>query len=129
MTGAVLVISDGGSGWYCYLEDQPWIKNSKKVVFSLTLKFDGRSPVPDNYSQLLVKASCYCSITHRVRPFATPFTEHTCLPVTSLSVTVSQSLLKLLSIESMMPSTISSSATPFSSCPQSFPASGSFPMS
>ena len=38
-------------------------------------------------------------------------------------------LLKLTSIESVMPSTISSSVTPFSSCPQSFPASGSFPMS
>ena len=29
---------------------------------------------------------------------------------------------------SVMPSTISSSVVPFSSCPQSFPASGSFPM-
>ena len=40
-----------------------------------------------------------------------------------------QSLLKLLSIESVMFLTISSSASPFSSCPQYFPASGSFPMS
>ena len=32
-------------------------------------------------------------------------------------------------IESVMPSAISSSVIPFSSCPQSFPASGSFPMS
>ena len=45
----------------------------------------------------------------------------------SLSFTISWSLLKL-----MMPSnhsTISSSVIPFSSCPQSFPSSGSFPMS
>ena len=47
----------------------------------------------------------------------------------SLSFTISQSLLKFMSIESMMPSTISSSITPFSSCPQSFSASGSFPVS
>ena len=47
----------------------------------------------------------------------------------SLSFTTSQSLLKLMSIESVMPSTISSSVIPFSSCFQSFPASGSFPMS
>ena len=43
------------------------------------------------------------------------------------SITNSQSSLKLMSIESVMPS-ISSSVVPFSSCPQSFPASGSFLM-
>ena len=46
----------------------------------------------------------------------------------SLFITNSQSLPKLMCIESVMPSTISSSVIPFS-CPQSFPASGSFPMS
>ena len=44
----------------------------------------------------------------------------------SLSITNSQSLLKLISIELVMPSTISSSVVRFSSCPQSFPASGLF---
>ena len=38
----------------------------------------------------------------------------------------SQSLLRLMFIESVMPSKISSSVIPFSSCPQSFPVSGSF---
>ena len=47
----------------------------------------------------------------------------------SLSITNSQSWLKLMSIESVMPSTISSSIIPFPSCPQSFPALGSFPVS
>ena len=47
----------------------------------------------------------------------------------SLSITNSRSLLKLMSIESMMPSTISSSVVPFFSCLRSFPVSGSFPMS
>ena len=42
----------------------------------------------------------------------------------SLSITNSWSSPKLLSIESS-----SSSVIPFSSCPQSFPASGSFPVS
>ena len=46
-----------------------------------------------------------------------------------LSITNSQSSLKLMSIESVMPSSISSSLVPFSSCLQSFPVSGSFPMS
>ena len=39
-----------------------------------------------------------------------------------------QSLLKLMSIKSVMPSNHLTSVVPFSSCPQSLPASGSFPM-
>ena len=46
----------------------------------------------------------------------------------SLTFTVSQSLLKLMSIESVKPSNHLILCLPFSSCPQSFPASGSFPM-
>ena len=45
-----------------------------------------------------------------------------------VGITNSWSLLKLMSIESVMPS-ISSSVTPFSSRPQSFPESGSFQIS
>ena len=52
-----------------------------------------------------------------------------CTPQTSLSFTISQSLLKLMSIESMMTSNHLISVTLFSSCPQSFPAPGSFLMS
>ena len=62
----------------------------------------------------------------RVQVFVTPWTA-ACQA--SLSFSVSQSFLKLMSIELVMPSTISSSVAPFSSCPQYFPASGSFPMS
>ena len=59
--------------------------------------------------------------------FVTPWTA---ARQASLSITNSQSLLRLMSIESVMPSpTISSSVIPFSSCLQSFPASGSFQMS
>ena len=47
----------------------------------------------------------------------------------SVSITSSWSLLKLMSIESMMPSNHLILCRPLSSCPQSFPASGSFPMS
>ena len=52
-----------------------------------------------------------------------------CSNQASLSITNSQSLLKLMYIELVTPSTISSSVVPFSSCPQSLPASGSFEMS
>ena len=47
---------------------------------------------------------------------------------TSLSITISRSLLKLMSSWWCHPS-ISSSVVPFSSCLQSFPASGSFSVS
>ena len=48
----------------------------------------------------------------------------------SLSFAISQSLLQLMPIESVMPSNhlILCHPVPFSSCPQSFPASGSFPV-
>ena len=47
----------------------------------------------------------------------------------SLSITNFWSSLKLTSIESVMPSSHLISVVPFSSCPQSLPASESFPMS
>ena len=47
----------------------------------------------------------------------------------SLSFTVSLSLLKLMSTESVMPSNHLTLCCPFSSCPQYFLASGSFPKS
>ena len=48
---------------------------------------------------------------------------------TSLSFTISWSSLKLVSIESVLPSNHLILFALFSSCPQSLPASGSFPMS
>ena len=47
----------------------------------------------------------------------------------SLSFTISQSLIKLMSIESVMPSNHLILCCPFSLCLQSFLASGSFPVS
>ena len=62
----------------------------------------------------------------RVRIFATPWTA-ACQP--SLSFTISWSLLKLISIEFIMPSNHLVLYCPPASCLQSFPASGSFPTS
>ena len=61
----------------------------------------------------------------RVRLFATPWTA---TRQASLSITNSWSLLKLISIESVMPSNCLILCRPFSSHLQSFPALGSFPM-
>ena len=54
--------------------------------------------------------------------FATPHQD-------SLSLTISRSLPKFMSIESVMPSNRLILCHPFSSCPQSFPGLGSFPVS
>ena len=67
----------------------------------------------------------FSSVAQDVRLFATPWTA---ARQASLFITNSWSLLKLMSIELVMP-TISSSVIPFSSHLQSFPASGSFSMS
>ena len=58
--------------------------------------------------------------------FVTPWTA---AQQVSLSFTISQSLLKLMSIESVMPSNHLIFVVPFSFCLQSYPALGSFPMS
>ena len=63
---------------------------------------------------------------HHVLLFATPWAVE-CQD--SLSITNSQSLLRLTSIELVMPPTITSSVILFFSCLQSFPASGSFQIS
>ena len=62
----------------------------------------------------------------RVWLFVTPWTT-ACQA--SLSFNISQSLLKLMPSSQWCHPAISSSVIPFSSCLQSFPASGSFPMS
>ena len=72
----------------------------------------------------MVQVSSVQSLS-RVQLFATPWTA---AHQASLSITNSQSLLKLTSIKSVMPSNHLILCRPFSSCPQSFPASGSFPM-
>ena len=72
-----------------------------------------------------VKFSSLQSLS-RVRLFATPWiTAHQA----SLSINNSWSSLRLMSIESVMPSSHLILFVPFSSCPQSLPASGSFQMS
>ena len=58
--------------------------------------------------------------------FATPWAAACQAP---LSFSISQSLLKFMPIELVMPSTISSSVATFFSCLLSFPASGYFPVS
>ena len=79
-----------------------------------------------NYLKLALRMFSSVQLLSCVRLFATPWTA-ACQA--SLSITNSQSLLKLMSIESVMPSNHLIFCWPLSSCLQSFPASGSFPVS
>ena len=67
----------------------------------------------------------FSSSFSRVQLFATPWTA---AGQASLSITNSQSLLNSCPLSRWCHPTISSSVIPFTSHPQSFPASGSFPM-
>ena len=69
---------------------------------------------------------CCCSVTQSCQLLVTPWTT---THQASLSFSISWRLLQLMSIESMMPSNHFILYRSFCSCPQSFPASGSFPMS
>ena len=72
----------------------------------------------------------YCSVTKSwLCKSQTPATSRTAARQASLSFTISLSLLKLTSIELVIPSNHPILCAPFSSCPQSLPASGSFPKS
>ena len=77
-------------------------------------------PCPFSTSQ------CSVQSLSRVRLFLTPWTA---ARQASLSVTNSQSLLKLMSIESVMPSSHLILCRPLLLSPSIFPASGSFQMS
>ena len=74
----------------------------------------------------LVKSFVVFQLLSYVWLFATPWTAAL---QASLSFTISQTLLNSCALSWWCHPTISSSVAPFSSCPQSFPASGSFPMS
>ena len=97
-------------------------------IFSPTHKMivtPSRRKMTQKLIKLLHPVFVVQSLSH-VWLFATPWAT---ARQDSLSFTISWSLLKLTFIESVMPSNISSSIVHFSSCLQSFPASGSFPMS
>ena len=68
---------------------------------------------------------CYCSVAKSCLALSTSWTA---AHQASLSFTISQSLLRLVSIELVMPSNHLILCPPPSSCPQYFPASGSFPV-
>ena len=111
----------------------PWLSNSKVKMFIFIWASSFCSQKKDNFVGKMKNTLLYISVTmfssvqslSCVRLFATPWiTAHQA----SLFITNSRSSPKPMSIELVMPSN-HLILIPFSSCPQSFPASGSFQMS
>ena len=100
------------SGSFCYLYG---CVHFMKISWAVHLRF-----------MHFLYVRCSLQSLSRVWLFATPWTA---AHQASLSITNSWSLLKLMSITSVMPSNHLTSVVPFSSHLQSFPASWSFLMS
>ena len=80
-----------------------------------------------NSQQVRLWSCCFCWSIAKLCPTLRPHgLQHARLPCSSLSPGACSDSCSLCR---WCHPTISSSVTPFSSCPQSFPASGSFPMS
>ena len=96
----------------------------------LPLSHQGRLPLVFKIilieKKIITSLSMFSSVTQLCPTFATPWTT---ARQASLSITNSWSLLKLMSIESMMPSSHLILCRSLLLLPSSFPASGSFPMS
>ena len=104
---------------------EPWRENTvfgREIVQFRYVGFE----MPIQNSGLGIGRFSSVQSLSRVRLFATPWTA---ARQASLSITISRSSLRLTSIESVMPSSHLILCAPFSSCPQSFPGSVSFPMS
>ena len=99
-----------------------WYRHKTRNIYQI--RKQDRSPVINPCTCTYDHLSSVQLLSH-VQLFAAPWTE-ACQA--SLSITRSWSLLKLMSIESAMPSNHLILCHPLSSCLQFFPASGSFQM-
>ena len=129
-----LMTSDSANLWTGVLQAPLSMEISRQEYWSV-LPFPSPGDLPDPEIEpgshalaggFFTTAPSVIQLLSRVRLFTTPWTA---AHQASLSFTISRSLLKLMSIESVLPSNISSSVVPFSSCLQSFTAWGSFPVS
>ena len=86
----------------------------------------GQGGAPEETAESVGSTAVAVQLLSLFRFFSTPWTA---AHQSSLSFTVSQSLLELMSIESVMPSNHLILCRPLFFLPSTFPASGSFPMS
>ena len=116
--------------WYCYWVGEDWVDQplGGDKVLDLLHVLSGESDLGrrNNYgNHLIIQVVLFWfrSVAQSCPILATPWTAAHQAP---LSITNSQSLLKLMSIESVMPSNHLILCHPLFSCLQSFPALGTF---
>ena len=123
-------ISEFVGGWVKAEGDSPITGSIYCLLLGVYLKSDTNFHYISLFPSTFFRSPQFSSVQllSHVQLFVTPW-----IPArqASLSIIISQSPPKPMSIESVMPSSdvISSSVVPVSSCLQSLPASGSFPMS
>ena len=108
----------------CASTTEPKCSRARVLQLEKTLHTATKSPLTTTKMQPNQFSSV--QLLSRVRIPATPWTA---AHQASLSITNSWSLPKIIPLSRWCHPTISSSVVPFSSCPQSFPASRSFQMS
>ena len=115
-------VGDGQGGLACC---DSWDPKELGTTEQLSTHMDGKmgrsARNVHRYQFSSVQFSC-SAVSNSLQP-------HESQHASPLSITNSWSLLKLMSVESVMHPAILSSVVPFSSCLQSLPASGPFPMS
>ena len=109
---------------YIILKRQHKYKSSWSEIWKWILRYDTKSASKQRKNSNYIQFRSGQSF-NRARLFATP---QTAAHQASLFFTNSQSLLKLMSIESVMPSNHLILCRPVLLLPQSFPGSGSFPV-
>ena len=122
-------VPESGSCWLVCLRsmsvfNSPFFVSSVSLSASATYYINQPEDISTQFSSNCYIFSCL-SVQFSRSVVSNSVTPWTAARQASLSLTKSQSLLKLMSIESVM---LSNNVVPFSSCPQSFPSSVSFPM-
>ena len=108
----------------CFLFDLHTLSLINLLLLSFYISITNITCKPETWSTFLDHTLSSVQSLGCVWFFVTPWTA---ARLASPSITNSQSLLKLMSIKSVMPSNHLILCCPLSSCLQSFPASGSFP--
>ena len=125
-------VGKGNPLQYCCLENllssEPWQATVHGVAKTQTERLNMQTSTFISTSLKLI-FFYYLSVQFSHSVMSDSVTPWTAACQASLCIINSRRLFKFMFIESVMPSTISSSVIPFSSCLQSFPASKCFQMS
>ena len=122
----ILIITRINENWNKMLFERRCYLEIPEEYCSVTVLWSEHASCPSIDSTCAFQTNSCCSVAKTRLTFRTHGLQDARLPCPSLS---SWNLLKLMSVESVMPSNHLILCCPFSYCPQYFPGLGSFPMS